>query len=577
MSSKSRSKSPKNRRQSKKEIAEREARVDEELLKLKLIQEKKARDFLIVKQKWAKSMVSALYFHKFNGDKQMLEQLNSGVGKRVWDPNGSINGKTALRWACVYRDVKLIKHLIEVMECTVTNVSVDDGDGWSPLIEAAAQGWTEGVDILLKKKHPVDHPTDIGGRNALLHAAKNGYYKTCKFLIGKGAFPDMVDNNRYNALMYVVKEDFSYHEKCMKRQKELRDMWFKTMDGKNKTKSRPNSKQGAKKKGKAGRSKSPTKNKKGGGNKKKKESKKEEPATSNAKAPSKFDKIQIVPQHKKILKLLILKKANVNHRDRWQRTVLSHAAEAGNRKACRMLIDANARLDEADKDGKTPLHWAVYAGKSRTMRLLVKKGANLNIQDRDQYTPLMLACRLNRRDDAMFLMAMGTNKNIQTGHGYTALKISLFHHHTEITRLLRLQRNWVLQEYKAWRYDRREQKREKARQADQLIELQRKAAEEAELKRREEEAAKKKKKKGGGRRGNKKGGKKNRPKSRGSQSIVDTSAMIGSMTNMGFGAANNEKKKRRVLAPSDVSSEPETSEFEDDGDEILFDDGTMKK
>ena len=97
-------------------------------------------------------MVSALYFQKFNGDKQMLEQLNSGVGKRVWDPNGSINGKTALRWACVYRDVKLIKHLIEVMECTVTNVSVDDGDGWSPLIEAAAQGWTEGVDILLKKK-----------------------------------------------------------------------------------------------------------------------------------------------------------------------------------------------------------------------------------------------------------------------------------------------------------------------------------------------------------------------------------------------------------------------------------------
>ena len=262
MSSKSRSKSPKNRRQSKKEIAEREARVDEELLKLKLIQEKKARDFLIVKQKWAKSMISALYFHKFNGDKQMLEQLNSGVGKRVWDPNGSINGKTALRWACVYRDVKLIKHLIEVMECTVTNVSVDDGDGWSPLIEAAAQGWTEGVDILLKKKHPVDHPTDIGGRNALLHAAKNGYYKTCKFLIGKGAFPDMVDNNRYNALMYVVKEDFSYHEKCMEKQKELRDMWFKTMDGKNKTKSRPNSKQGAKKKGKAGRSKSPTKNKK---------------------------------------------------------------------------------------------------------------------------------------------------------------------------------------------------------------------------------------------------------------------------------------------------------------------------
>eukprot|EP00943_MAST-04B_sp_MAST-4B-sp1_P002499 g2499.t1 len=502
------------------------------------------------------------------GDAQLLELLNSNVGKKAWDPNRSINGKTALRWACVYRDVKLMKHLVEVMECKIAHVSVDDGDGWSALIEASAQGWTEGVDYLLNQKHPIDRPTDIGGRNAFLHAAKNGYYKTCKFLIDKGAFPDMVDNNRYNAMMYVVKEDYQYHEKCMKKQQELRDLWFKTMDGKKKGKSKTNSKQAKTKKGKSGgRSKSPKKSSK------KKEGKEETGSTPapNSGAPSKFDKVQIVPQHKKVLKLLISKRANVNHRDKWQRTVLSHAAEAGNRKACRMLIEAKARLDEVDKDGKTPLHWAVYAGKSRTIRLLVKQGANLNIQDKDQYTPLMLACRLNRRNDAMFLMAMGADKNIQTAHGYTAIKISLFHHHVEITRLLRLERNWVISEYRAWRHDKREQKREKMREADALIEMQRKAAEEAELKRRAEEAEKKKKKKRGG--GKKP--KKNRPKSRGGQSIVDTSAMIGSMNNLGFG--NNRKKKRRILAPSDVSSEPETSDFENDGDEDLTDTNMVGK
>ena len=92
-------------------------------------------------------------------------------------------------------------------------------------------------------------------------------------------------------------------------------------------------------------------------------------------------------------------------------------------------------------------------------------------------------------------MAMGTNKHLQTNHGYSALKISLFHDHEQITRLLRLERNWVVQEYKAWRHDKREEKLEKARRADELIQLQKQAAEEAERKRREAEAAKKKKKK----------------------------------------------------------------------------------
>ena len=563
----SRSKSPKQRRQSKQDVAAREKRVDEELARLKLLEDKKRRDYLILEQKWSKSLVSALYFYKFNGESQMLELLNSGIGKQAWDPDRSINGKIALRWACVYKDTKLLKHLVDVLGCKIGNVSVDDGDGWSALTEAAAQGWTDGVDVILKYRHPVDRPKDLGGRNALLHAAKNGYYKTCKFLLENGAFPDMVDNNRYNALMYVVKEDHSYHQKCMKRQKELRELWFKTMDGK--SKGRPKSKQGSKKKkGKSNKSKSPNKR---GSRKKKKESKNdEEAAVSEKNGPPKFEATQTIPKHKKVLKLLISKNANVNHRDRWQRTVLSHAAEAGNRKACRMLIDAKARIDETDKDGKTPLHWAVYAGHTRTIRLLVKKGADLNIQDNDQYTPLMLACRLNRRDDAMFLMAMGTNKHLQTNHGYSALKIALFHDHEQITRLLRLERNWVVQEYKAWRHDKREEKLEKARRADELIQLQKQAAEEAERKRREAEAAKRKRrKKGGGR----KGREKNRPSSRGGQSIVDTSAMIGSMTNMNF----RQKKQKNMLSPSDVSSEPDTSDFEDDGEEILFGNTDKKK
>ena len=115
----------------------------------------------------------------------------------------------------------------------------------------------------------------------------------------------MVDSNRYNALMYVVKEDHSYHQKCMKRQKELRELWFKTMDGK--SKGRPKSKQGSKKKkGKSNKSKSPNKR---GARKKKKESKNdEESAVSEKNGPPKFETTQTIPKHKKVLKLLISKK-----------------------------------------------------------------------------------------------------------------------------------------------------------------------------------------------------------------------------------------------------------------------------
>ena len=98
---------------------------------MKLLEDKKRRDYLILEQKWTKSFVSALYFHKFNGESQMLELLNSGIGKQAWDADRSINGKIARRWACVYKDTKLLKHLVDVLGCKIGNVSVDDGDGWS--------------------------------------------------------------------------------------------------------------------------------------------------------------------------------------------------------------------------------------------------------------------------------------------------------------------------------------------------------------------------------------------------------------------------------------------------------------
>jgi ankyrin repeat protein len=406
------------------------------------------------------------------------------------------------------------------------------------MTEAAAQGWTDGVDYLLKKKHPVDKPSDMGGLNPLLHAAKNGYYKTCKFLIANGAFPDIVDNNRYNALMHAVKRKCQYFEHVQAVQEQLRGMWFKTMEASKNTK-KPKS---------AGKKKRPGSKGKGAGTKTAKE--------PSVQAPKPMFGTANVPEHNKIVKFLIKQKSNVNHRDRWGRNVLSHAAEAGNRQACQMLVRAGARLDEVDNEKRSPLHWALSAGRSRVARLLVQMGCALNIQDVEGHTPLMMCAKMNKIKDALYLNAAGADKNLKTGHGYTALQIASFHDFIELETVIKTQSHWAKENYKIWRRERREKRRADKRRADQLIQLEKERKEQEERERIEKEKKKKKKRKGGGK---PRGKGKSRP---GSPSKAEKGPDISMLMNNG--PAPPTKKEKKVQAESDVSSEPESSDFEHD-------------
>ena len=501
----------------------REARVTEELRRLKVIEDKKRMGKTLLVQKWKALIVPTLYFWKYKGDNDLLKLLNDPIAKDAWDPHGSFQAKTPLRHAVVYRDIKLIDHLIEVFKVDIMHVSVDDGDGWGGFIEAAAQGWTDGVDYFLKKKHPVDKPADIGGRNALLHAAKNGYYATCKFLLENGAFPDTVDNNRYNALMHAVKRDTRYNAKVMAKAKEMRDLWFKSNS--QAIKAKPKKGQGGRQ---AGKGKGKTISDAG-----------EKVAETKTKGPDMFGKSDVVPEHNRIVKLLIKRRSNIDHRDRWGRTVLSHAAEAGNRQACAMLILAGARINEADKENRSPIHWALAAGQFRIVRLLVRKGCDINVQDQDDFTPLMMAVKLNRPVTALFLVGYDANINIKTGHGHTALTIALHYEREEIIRYLKTFAPEAKMNYKNYRRELRMEKRERERAADELLIFQQEEAERLEKERLEKEAKKKKKK----------GGKKKAPRAK-------TPPLLPVVKE------HKKRKERKLRTESDISSEPETSDFD---------------
>ncbi|MGA1840052.1 MAG: ankyrin repeat domain-containing protein [bacterium] len=131
-----------------------------------------------------------------------------------------------------------------------------------------------------------------------------------------------------------------------------------------------------------------------------------------------------------VLEYLLLKGADINHKNRLGRTCLMELAALGyfenvtallkyspdieaftheeesaltfaivwdHIKIVEALIDAGANSNRADKSGWTPLTYAVYEGKRDIVRLLLEKGADPNKTDNNGETILMYA--VNSKDE----------------------------------------------------------------------------------------------------------------------------------------------------------------------------------
>ena len=62
----------------------REARVTEELRRLKVIEDKKRMGKTLLVQKWKALIVPTLYFWKYKGDNDLLKLLNDPIAKDAW-------------------------------------------------------------------------------------------------------------------------------------------------------------------------------------------------------------------------------------------------------------------------------------------------------------------------------------------------------------------------------------------------------------------------------------------------------------------------------------------------------------
>ena len=94
-------------------------------------------------------------------------------------------------------------------------------------------------------------------------------------------------------------------------------------------------------------------------------------------------------QHTEIIKLLIANGADVNAKNKDERTPLH---DATSKERAEQLVTNGADVNAKDMFGKTPLHYAARSGQKEIVELLIAKGADMNVKDVSFFrTPLDLA------------------------------------------------------------------------------------------------------------------------------------------------------------------------------------------
>jgi ankyrin repeat protein len=107
---------------------------------------------------------------------------------------------------------------------------------------------------------------------------------------------------------------------------------------------------------------------------------------------------------KELVMLLIAKKANVNAKDKSERTPLHHAQTFP---VIALLLKAGADVNVVDVQKNTPLHYACELQIKKGIVMLLKRGALSNTKNANEKTPLDIACNKERFDIAKVLIKYG--------------------------------------------------------------------------------------------------------------------------------------------------------------------------
>ncbi|KAF6793391.1 hypothetical protein CSOJ01_13951 [Colletotrichum sojae] len=124
-----------------------------------------------------------------------------------------------------------------------------------------------------------------------------------------------------------------------------------------------------------------------------------------------YTPLAIAAQHSNtdIVRLLLEKGANVNHRVQWRDQTVLHCAWTEETVA--ILLEYGADIEAKDSNGTTPLHWSSTKENTGLIRRLANAGAKLEEADKFGQTPLISAVVSECLENFRYLVSKGSPIN----------------------------------------------------------------------------------------------------------------------------------------------------------------------
>jgi ankyrin repeat protein len=264
--------------------------------------------------------------------------------------------------------------------------NIQDGDGWTPLSRAAANGHEAVVKLLLDKVSVDPDSKDKYGRTPLRWAAEKGHEAVAKLLLNKeGVDPDSKDKYGWTPLLGAAEKG---HEAVVKLLLDKEGVDSDSKDKYGRTPLRWAAEKG----------------------------------------------------HEAVVKLLLDKEGvDPDSKDKYGWTPLLGAAEKGHEAVVKLLLDKEGvDPDCKDNNGWTPLRGAAEKGHEAVIKLLLdKEGVDPDSKDKYGWTPLGAAAEKGHEAVVNLLLDKeGIDPDCKDKHGWTPLRGAAEKGHKTVVRLL---------------------------------------------------------------------------------------------------------------------------------------------